>query len=252
MGNVETIIFKPILSFQVTCISCNYKSNTIEPFWDLSLEFPERYHCIEKGFVPLNQTECLLTEMLAKFTETEALEGRIYACDQCNSKRRKSNPKPLVLSEARKQLMIYRLPQVLRLHLKRFRWSGRNHREKIGVHVIFDQVLTMEPYCCRDMLSSLDKETFAYDLSAVVMHHGKGFGSGHYTAYCYNTEGGFWVHCNDSKLDVCSVEEVCKTQAYILFYTRRTVQGSAKLSEPHLQAQVHSSSKDERRTYTLP
>uniref|UniRef100_A0A8D1QST7 Mediator of RNA polymerase II transcription subunit 20 n=1 Tax=Sus scrofa TaxID=9823 RepID=A0A8D1QST7_PIG len=175
---------------QVTCISCNYKSNTIEPFWDLSLEFPERYHCIEKGFVSLNQTECLLTEMLAKFTETEALEGRIYACDQCNSKRRKSNPKPLVLSEARKQLMIYRLPQVLRLHLKRFRWSGRNHREKIGVHVVFDQVLTMEPYCCRDMLSSLDKETFAYDLSAVVMHHGKGFGSGHYTAYCYNTEGG--------------------------------------------------------------
>lgn len=30
----------------------------------------------------------MLTEMLAKFTETEALEGRIYACDQCNSKSR--------------------------------------------------------------------------------------------------------------------------------------------------------------------
>ncbi|XP_051060575.1 ubiquitin carboxyl-terminal hydrolase 49 isoform X2 [Phodopus roborovskii] len=135
---VNTIFHGQLLS-QVTCVSCNYKSNTIEPFWDLSLEFPERYHCIEKGFVPLNQTECLLTEMLAKFTETEALEGRIYACDQCNSKRRKSNPKPLILSEARKQLMIYRLPQVLRLHLKRFRWSGRNHREKIGVHVVFDQ-----------------------------------------------------------------------------------------------------------------
>ena len=66
-------------------MSCGYKSNTVEPFWDLSLEFPERYHCAEKGFVPLNQAECLLTEMLAKFTETEALEGRIYACDQCNS-----------------------------------------------------------------------------------------------------------------------------------------------------------------------
>ncbi|XP_074978118.1 ubiquitin carboxyl-terminal hydrolase 49 isoform X2 [Caretta caretta] len=136
---VNTIFHGQLLS-QVTCITCNYKSNTIEPFWDLSLEFPERYHSIEKGIVPVNQTECMLTEMLAKFTETEALEGRIYACDQCNSKRRKSSPKPLVLSEAKKQLMIYRLPQVLRLHLKRFRWSGRNHREKIGVHVLFDQV----------------------------------------------------------------------------------------------------------------
>ncbi|KAH1171073.1 ubiquitin carboxyl-terminal hydrolase 49 isoform X1 [Mauremys mutica] len=248
---VNTIFHGQLLS-QVTCITCNYKSNTIEPFWDLSLEFPERYHSIEKGIVPVNQTECMLTEMLAKFTETEALEGRIYACDQCNSKRRKSSPKPLVLSEAKKQLMIYRLPQVLRLHLKRFRWSGRNHREKIGVHVLFDQVLNMEPYCCRDSLSSLDKETFVYDLSAVVMHHGKGFGSGHYTAYCYNTEGGFWVHCNDSKLNVCSVEEVCKTQAYILFYTQRTVQGKAGISETQLQAQVPSRNSDKDRRLTFP
>ncbi|XP_062997832.1 ubiquitin carboxyl-terminal hydrolase 49 [Elgaria multicarinata webbii] len=248
---VNTIFHGQLLS-QVTCITCNYKSNTVEPFWDLSLEFPERYHSINKGIVPVNQTECMLTEMLAKFTETEALEGRIYACDQCNSKRRKSSPKPLILSEAKKQLMIYRLPQVLRLHLKRFRWSGRNHREKIGVHVLFDQVLNMEPYCCRDTLSSLDKETFVYDLSAVVMHHGKGFGSGHYTAYCYNTEGGFWVHCNDSKLNVCSVEEVCKTQAYILFYTQRTVQGKASISETQLQAQVLSKHNDKDRRLTLP
>ncbi|NXU50542.1 UBP49 hydrolase, partial [Turnix velox] len=248
---VNTIFHGQLLS-QVTCITCNYKSNTIEPFWDLSLEFPERYHSLEKGIIPVNQTECMLTEMLAKFTETEALEGRIYACDQCNSKRRKSSPKPLVLSEAKKQLMIYRLPQVLRLHLKRFRWSERNHREKIGVHVLFDQVLNMEPYCCRDSLSSLDKETFVYDLSAVVMHHGKGFGSGHYTAYCYNTEGGFWVHCNDSKLNVCSVEEVCKTQAYILFYTQRTVQDKARISEKQLQAQVPPRSSDKDRRLTFP
>lgn len=66
-------------------------------------------------------------------------------------------------------------------------WSGRNHREKIGVHVAFDQVLNIEPYCCSDA-----SQVFTYDLSAVVMHHGKGFGSGHYTAYCYNTEGGEW------------------------------------------------------------
>ncbi|XP_071776712.1 ubiquitin carboxyl-terminal hydrolase 44 [Centroberyx gerrardi] len=235
--NVVNTIFHGQLLSQVTCLACDHRSNTVEPFWDLSLEFPERYHSNSRESAA--QVSCRLTEMLAKFTETEALEGNIYACDQCNAMRRRISSKPVILTEAQKQLMVHKLPQVLRLHLKRFRWSGRNHREKIGVHVSFDQLLNMEPYCCRDpspkgvacsspsspgSTGSPRPKHFLYELSAVVMHHGKGFGSGHYTAYCYNTEGGFWVHCNDSKLNVCSVEEVCRAQAYILFYTQRVTQ----------------------------
>ncbi|XP_077090123.1 ubiquitin carboxyl-terminal hydrolase 44 [Siphateles boraxobius] len=224
---VNTIFHGQLLS-QVRCLACDYRSNTIEPFWDLSLEFPERYHSNSKdaALVP-----CGLTEMLAKFTETEALEGAIYACDHCNSKRRRFCSKQVVLTEAQKQLMVHKLPHVLRLHLKRFRWSGRNHREKIGVHVQFEQELNMEPYCCKDSSNLPHPQHFLYQLSAVVMHHGKGFGSGHYTAFCYNTEGGFWVHCNDSKLSVCAVEEVCKAQAYILFYTQRNSQDKSKASD---------------------
>ncbi|KAM9705443.1 ubiquitin carboxyl-terminal hydrolase 44 isoform 2-T2 [Menidia menidia] len=236
---VNTIFHGQLLS-QVTCLACDHRSNTVEPFWDLSLEFPERYHSNSRESAA--QGSCHLTEMLAKFTETEALEGSIYACDHCNAARRRTSSKPIILTEAQKQLMVHKLPQVLRLHLKRFRWSGRNHREKIGVHVSFDQLLNMEPYCCREPLArgspssppaalgppaspgSPRPKHFLYELSAVVMHHGKGFGSGHYTAYCYNTEGGFWVHCNDSKLNVCSVDEVCRAQAYILFYTQRATQ----------------------------
>ncbi|KAF0877103.1 ubiquitin carboxyl-terminal hydrolase 44 isoform X1 [Crocuta crocuta] len=230
--NVVNNIFHGQLLSQVTCVACDNKSNTIEPFWDLSLEFPERYQCSGKD---ITSQPCLVTEMLAKFTETEALEGKIYVCDQCNSKRRRFSSKSVVLTEARKQLMICHLPQVLRLHLKRFRWSGRNNREKIGVHVGFEEILNMEPYCCRESLKSLRPECFIYDLSAVVMHHGKGFGSGHYTAYCYNSEGGFWVHCNDSKLSMCTMDEVCKAQAYILFYTQRvTENGHSKLLPPEL------------------
>ncbi|KAM8935425.1 ubiquitin carboxyl-terminal hydrolase 44 [Lycaon pictus] len=230
--NVVNNIFHGQLLSQVTCLACDNKSNTIEPFWDLSLEFPERYQCSGKDTA---SQPCLVTEMLAKFTETEALEGKIYVCDHCNTKRRRFSSKSVVLTEAQKQLMICHLPQVLRLHLKRFRWSGRNNREKIGVHVGFEEILNMEPYCCRESLKSLRPECFIYDLSAVVMHHGKGFGSGHYTAYCYNSEGGFWVHCNDSKLSMCTMDEVCKAQAYILFYTQRvTENGHSKLLPPEL------------------
>ncbi|XP_006743869.1 ubiquitin carboxyl-terminal hydrolase 44 isoform X2 [Leptonychotes weddellii] len=230
--NVVNNIFHGQLLSQVTCLACDNKSNTVEPFWDLSLEFPERYQCNGKDTA---SQPCLVTEMLAKFTETEALEGKIYVCDHCNSKRRRFSSKSVVLTEAQKQLMICHLPQVLRLHLKRFRWSGRNNREKIGVHVGFEEILNMEPYCCRESLKSLRPECFIYDLSAVVMHHGKGFGSGHYTAYCYNSEGGFWVHCNDSKLSMCTMDEVCKAQAYILFYTQRvTENGHSKLLPPEI------------------
>nr|XP_004650246.1 ubiquitin carboxyl-terminal hydrolase 44 [Jaculus jaculus]XP_045007738.1 ubiquitin carboxyl-terminal hydrolase 44 [Jaculus jaculus]XP_045007740.1 ubiquitin carboxyl-terminal hydrolase 44 [Jaculus jaculus] len=240
--NVVNNIFHGQLLSQVTCLACNNKSNTIEPFWDLSLEFPERYQCNGKDTA---SQPCMVTEMLAKFTETEALEGKIYVCDQCNSKRRKFSSKPVVLTEAQKQLMICHLPQVLRLHLKRFRWSGRNNRDKIGVHVVFEEILNMEPYCCRETLKSLRPESYIYDLSAVVMHHGKGFGSGHYTAFCYNSEGGFWVHCNDSKLSMCTMDEVRKAQAYILFYTRRvTENGHRKLLPPELLSNGQHASEE--------
>ena len=46
---------------------------------------------------------------------------------------------------------------------------------------------------------------------------------------------GFWVHCNDSKLSMCTMDEVCKAQAYILFYTQRvTENGHSKLLPPEL------------------
>lgn len=82
---------------QVTCLSCKHKSNTVEPFWDLSLEFPERYHSVKgSGSSSAYQRSCTLTEMLSKFTEMEALEGNIYACNHCNSEsRRHGDTKPI-------------------------------------------------------------------------------------------------------------------------------------------------------------
>lgn len=151
--------------------------------------------------------------------------------------------------------MVHKLPHVLRLHLKRFRyphtftctwnpefswllrfllssqmltctcmfrWSGRNHREKIGVHVQFEQELNMEPYCCKDSSNLPHPQHFLYQLSAVVMHHGKGFGSGHYTAFCYNTEGGKTFFFSSAMSEKSSLSICFEWSRYIICKKRYT------------------------------
>lgn len=45
----------------------------------------------------------------------------------------------------------------------------------------------MAPYCERQ---ACDRDSAVYRLAAVVIHHGRGFGSGHYTSYCWNSDIG--------------------------------------------------------------
>ena len=85
--------------------------------------------------------------------------------------------------------------QVLRLHLKRFRFSGLTW-QKITVGMAFPLELDLQPFymSCNqeeeevDIFQSCDH--FLYDLSGVVVHHGLGFSRGHYTAYCWNGQAG--------------------------------------------------------------
>ena len=91
--------------------------------------------------------------------------------------------------------------QVLRLHLKRFRWCGRA-RHKISTHVCFPQLIDLTKYCApprmgvvsmsHDVIGGADlpgkADSKLYNLSSVIIHHGVGFQSGHYTAYCWNSE----------------------------------------------------------------
>ncbi|ESO97065.1 hypothetical protein LOTGIDRAFT_176534, partial [Lottia gigantea] len=98
------------------------------------------------------------------------------------------------------------------------KWSGRYHREKIAAHVRFDEDLDMSPYCS----DSVGWTSCTYRLAGVVVHHGWGFGSGHYTSYCWSNEADSWLDCNDSKVEFTTLQDVQKSQAYILFYTQVT------------------------------
>ena len=70
---------------------------------------------------------------------------------------------------------------------------------KINTHVRFPLVLDLDPYCSspppvgKTVTFLSDKEDFAYQLSSIIIHHGVGFASGHYTSYCWNSEAGVWA-----------------------------------------------------------
>ena len=109
-------VFEGKFVSEVMCHNCRNVSKCCEQFWDLSLEFPDRYQVqprSSRGRVPARRPStdsCHLTELLTKFTQQEMLEGRTYRCEKCCASSLDS------LQFAQKRLQIAELPEILRLN----------------------------------------------------------------------------------------------------------------------------------------
>jgi len=159
-----------------------------------------------------------LSACIDAFAEAEELKvdnGNGVKCDKCK-----------VEVDATKKMDIWREPDVLVLHIKRFHFSGE-HFEKISTPV---QVPLRE----LDVRSWIGGPTggscTAYDLYGVVCHLG-GMSGGHYTSYCMN-EGGKepkWFKFNDDSVSIVDLEqelpEISK-QCYVLFYRKQAFSSS--------------------------
>ncbi|ELU02606.1 hypothetical protein CAPTEDRAFT_165719 [Capitella teleta] len=213
-SSVVTAIFGGILQSEVNCLICGMESKKHDPFLDISLDIPSKFTC--KTPNPKNgEIVCDLSDCLSSFTDVEELEDtELYMCANCKCRQRST-----------KKFWIRRLPNVLCLHLKRFRWSTYL-RVKVDTHINFPlRGLEMNHFMLDNLHetrnSSASGSQSKYDLAAVVVHHGSGAGSGHYTSYAVH-EGG-WYHFNDSSVTQCDEETVAKCKAYILFYVRRDI-----------------------------
>ncbi|KAK2543735.1 ubiquitin carboxyl-terminal hydrolase 31 [Columba livia] len=171
---------------------------------------------------------CTLSQCFQLYTKEEQLApDDAWRCPHCKQ-----------LQQGSITLSLWTLPDVLIIHLKRFRQEG-DRRMKLQNMVKFPlSGLDMTPHVVKRSQSSWslpshwspwrrpyglgrDPEDYIYDLYAVCNHHGTMQG-GHYTAYCKNSVDGQWYCFDDSEVQQLAENEVCKQTAYILFYQRRT------------------------------
>lgn len=175
-----------------------------------------------------------LEDCLNEFEKEEILsEQDTWYCPRCKEHRRAS-----------KKFDLWKTPDILVVHLKRFSSVGYR-REKLDILVDF-------PVEGLDLTSRvIDKEDGKqeiYDLIAVDDHWG-GLGGGHYTAKAKNFNDGSWYEYNDTGVSKCSdPQKVVSAAAYLLFYRRRseTPLGGPKFQEifDKYDSQIASADQD--------
>ncbi|XP_076839756.1 ubiquitin carboxyl-terminal hydrolase 19 isoform X2 [Brachyhypopomus gauderio] len=157
-----------------------------------------------------------LEQCLNLFTRPEVLAPEeAWYCPKCQQHR-----------EASKQLLLWRLPNVLIIQLKRFSFRSFIWRDKINDMVDFPvRNLDLSKFCIGQKEDV--QQPPIYDLYAVINHYG-GMIGGHYTAYArlpndknsQRSDVG-WRLFDDSTVTTVEESQVVTRYAYVLFYRRR-------------------------------
>lgn len=169
-----------------------------------------------------------LQDCLEEFGKTETLsEQNAWYCPRCKEHRR-----------ADKQFELWKVPDVLVMHLKRFS-SSRNFRDKLELKVDYP----IEGLDLSEMVrDQSDGKSLIYDLIAVDNHYG-GLGGGHYTAFAKSSSNQNWYDYNDTHVSQVKDNELVVTKAaYLLFYRRRQ---EAPLGGPNIEEILREADSDD-------
>ena len=153
-----------------------------------------------------NKAILQLDDCLQEFAKEETLkEQDAWYCPKCKEFRC-----------ATKQFSLWKLPDLLIIHLKRVMYSGM-WREKLQMKVDYP----IEGLVLDEWTPNVEMHGRVYDLYAISLHFG-GLGGGHYTAMCKNLIDGLWYNLDDSSASrVDSLDSLHTEAAYVLFYRLR-------------------------------
>ena len=154
-------------------------------------------------FYEKNEAELNLLDLLENFGKKEKLtEENKWFCPKCKKEQL-----------AEKKIEIFTIPEILILHLKRFK-----NNLKLGNLVNFPiENLDMEKYI---IYNKKKVNNNLYDLFAVANHYG-GLNGGHYISYCKNFLNNKWFEFNDSFISEIHQKKIVSSSAYLLFYKRK-------------------------------
>jgi ubiquitin carboxyl-terminal hydrolase 2/21 len=182
-----------------------------EPFWDLSLPLSKEGRGGGFSWLGLKGSPSSIQDCLTAFTADERLEGEeAFHCEACKEK-----------TPATKHLRVHRFPEVLVLHIKRFKHKG-NSTDKLTTSVTFPlRDLSLRQFASPECPAR--PEELRYELFAVSNHYGN-LSGGHYTAMCRvpqpDGEGEDWYSFNDESVVRVSPSQVVSQYAYVLWYVR--------------------------------
>ena len=203
--------------------------------WANEDDFESRMDSDSEGIVHMNGLEAKMTGMshsptsgrkkkvgltlekcFSVFSEKEQLgESDEWYCPSCKEHVR-----------AHKKMDVWKAPDVLIVHLKRFEYAASKqnpyspNRKKLDRPVHFpagDDVLELDEFVKGP---NEEGKSLRYKLFAVSEHSGD-LGYGHYTASCLNHRNNVWYKFNDSWVsNMRGPEEINRRTAYVLFYER--------------------------------
>jgi ubiquitin C-terminal hydrolase len=158
-----------------------------------------KYDVFNHISLPITEECTTIYDCFDVFTENEVLDDdNRLMCNNCNQ-----------LTNATKNISIWRSPNVLLISFKRFDMMGN----KIDTMIDYP----LEELDLHKYVNGYSKYRAKYNLYAICNHFGT-MDYGHYTAYCKHQDT--WYDYDDTLVNEISFENVVTNNAYILFYVK--------------------------------